>query len=57
MSDLYVSLVYMDDHATLPQPFIMPLIPIDSHDRYAYLLGLYLGDGCISRQGPEAKGV
>ncbi len=24
---------------------------------YAYLLGLYLGDGCISRQGPERKGV
>ena len=24
---------------------------------YAYLLGLYLGDGCISRQGPAKKGV
>jgi hypothetical protein len=24
---------------------------------YAYLLGLYLGDGCINRQGPESKGV
>jgi hypothetical protein len=24
---------------------------------YAYLLGLYLGDGCISRQGPEHKQV
>jgi hypothetical protein len=24
---------------------------------YAYLLGLYLGDGCISRQGPASKGV
>jgi hypothetical protein len=26
-------------------------------DDYAYLFGLYLGDGCISRQGPESKGV
>jgi hypothetical protein len=24
---------------------------------YAYLLGLYLGDGCISRQGPASKDV
>jgi hypothetical protein len=24
---------------------------------YAYLLGLYLGDGCISRQGPARKDV
>lgn len=24
---------------------------------YAYLLGLYLGDGCLSRQGPASKGV
>jgi len=30
---------------------------VEPRDRYAYLLGLYLGDGCISRQGPERKGV
>jgi hypothetical protein len=32
---------------TLPQPAKV----------YAYLLGLYLGDGCISRNGDPAKGV
>ncbi len=29
----------------------------EPQDDYAYLLGLYLGDGCINRQGPESKGV
>jgi hypothetical protein len=47
----------MNNHATPPRSFTVPLIPIESRDRYAYLLGVYLGDGCISRQGPEAKGV
>ena len=35
------------DNPTLPEP------PAD----YAYLLGLYLGDGCISVAGDPAKGV
>ncbi|MDX6415826.1 MAG: hypothetical protein QOG28_446 [Trebonia sp.] len=35
------------DDPTLPEP----------HPEYAYLLGLYLGDGCISIGGNPAKGV
>jgi hypothetical protein len=35
------------DDPTLPEP----------HREYAYLLGLYLGDGCISVGGNPAKGV
>jgi hypothetical protein len=34
----------------------IPSIP-QPGDEYAYLLGLYLGDGCISRNGDPAKGV
>lgn len=30
---------------------------IEPRREYAYLLGLYLGDGCISRQKPASKGV
>ena len=30
---------------------------VEPQSYYAYLLGLYLGDGCISRQGPARKGV
>jgi hypothetical protein len=30
---------------------------LGSRGDYAYLFGLYLGDGCISRQGPGSKGV
>jgi hypothetical protein len=30
---------------------------LEPQSDYAYLFGLYLGDGCISRQGPESKGV
>jgi hypothetical protein len=33
-----------------------PAIPAPT-DRYAYLLGLYLGDGYLSRSGDPAKGV
>jgi hypothetical protein len=33
-----------------------PTLPAQSAD-YAYLLGLYLGDGCISPAGDPAKGV
>jgi hypothetical protein len=32
-------------------------IAIELRKDYAYLLGLYLGDGCISRQAPASKGV
>jgi hypothetical protein len=35
------------DRVTLPEP----------QADYAYLLGLYLGDGCISRAGAKDKGV
>jgi hypothetical protein len=35
------------DNATLPEP----------HADYAYLFGLYLGDGCISRAGAKDKDV
>lgn len=30
---------------------------VEPQSYYAYLLGLYLGDGCISRQGPVRKDV
>jgi hypothetical protein len=30
---------------------------VEPQGSYAYLLGLYLGDGCISRQGPARKDV
>jgi hypothetical protein len=30
---------------------------VEPQENYAYLLGLYLGDGCISRQGPAKKDV
>jgi hypothetical protein len=34
----------------------VPAMPEPQGD-YTYLLGLYLGDGCMSRQGPASKGV
>jgi hypothetical protein len=30
---------------------------VRDHADYAYLLGLHLGDGCISRSGDPAKGI
>jgi hypothetical protein len=32
-------------------------IAVELRKDYAYLLGLYLGDGCLSRQPPASKGV
>lgn len=42
--------------ATCPRCSDTPTLPEPSAD-YAYLLGLYLGDGCISVAGDPAKGV
>jgi hypothetical protein len=41
---------------TCPRCDGTPTLPEPQAD-YAYLLGLYLGDGCISRTGPPEKGV
>ena len=38
-------------------PRCSPGSTLGSLSSYAYLLGIYLGDGCISRQGPEKKRV
>jgi hypothetical protein len=57
MSDPYVTVVFMNDQTTQLQHYPGTPVPVESQNRYAYLLGLYLGDGCISRQGPETKGV
>ena len=43
-------------HATCSRCAASPTLP-EPTDVYAYLLGLYLGDGCISRNGDPAKGV
>jgi hypothetical protein len=43
-------------HATCPRCAPVPTLPEPLGD-YAYLLGLYLGDGCISRNGDPAKGI
>ncbi len=42
--------------ATCPRCANPPQLP-EPGDAYAYLLGLYLGDGCISRNGKPAKGI
>lgn len=34
----------------------IPSLPEPARD-YAYLLGLYLGDGCISANGPPERGI
>ena len=39
-----------------PRCTVPPRLP-EPHQDYAYLLGLYLGDGCISAGGDPAKGV
>jgi hypothetical protein len=39
-----------------PRCAASPTLP-EPHNDYAYLLGLYLGDGCISRAGAKAKDV
>jgi hypothetical protein len=41
-------------HAACPRCVIVPALPEPQAD-YAYLLGLYLGDGCISRAGARDK--
>jgi transposase-like protein len=41
---------------TCPRCAARPTLP-EPRDDYAYLLGLYLGDGCISVGGASAKGV
>jgi hypothetical protein len=38
-------------------PRCSPGSTLRSLSSYAYLLGIYLGDGCISRHGPEKKRV
>ena len=43
-------------HATCPRCAEPATLPEPSAD-YAYLLGLYLGDGCISRSGDPAKRI
>jgi hypothetical protein len=42
--------------ATCPRCANRPALP-EPHADYAYLLGLYLGDGCISRGGARDKEV
>src|SRR5271169_617022 len=44
------------NHATCPRCADSPRLP-EPHSDYAYLLGLYLGDGCISRAGAGDKDV
>jgi hypothetical protein len=41
--------------ASRPRCTVTPRLPEPARD-YAYLLGLYLGDGCISVSGDPAKG-
>ncbi|RFU36806.1 helix-turn-helix domain-containing protein [Actinomadura logoneensis] len=36
---------------------VSPAVPPEEPEAYGYLLGLYLGDGCISRVGRPDKGV
>jgi hypothetical protein len=43
-------------HAVCHKCAASPTLPEPPHD-YAYLLGLYLGDGCISRAGARDKDV
>ena len=43
-------------HAACSRCAARPTLP-EPHDDYAYLLGLYLGDGCISRSGARDKEV
>jgi hypothetical protein len=43
-------------HASCPRCAESPTLP-EPRDDYAYLLGLYLGDGCISRAGAYDKEV
>jgi hypothetical protein len=43
-------------HAVCPRCAASPTLP-EPHEDYAYLLGLYLGDGCISRAGAREKDV
>jgi hypothetical protein len=43
-------------YAACPRCAASPTLP-EPHNDYAYLLGLYLGDGCISRAGAKAKDV
>ena len=45
-----------DGRARCPRCAESPRLPEPSAD-YAYLLGLYLGDGCVSVGGAPAKGV
>jgi hypothetical protein len=45
-----------DVHAACPRCAASPALP-EPHDDYAYLLGLYLGDGCISRSSTKDKEV
>ncbi|MFJ2029496.1 transcriptional regulator [Streptosporangium sp. NPDC087985] len=42
--------------ASCPRCLDIPQLP-EPHDKYAYLLGLYLGDGCITVIGDPAKQV
>jgi len=44
------------NRATCPRCADSPCLP-EPHADYAYLLGLYLGDGCISRAGARDKEV
>jgi hypothetical protein len=44
------------NHASCPRCAESPSLP-EPHAEYAYLLGLYLGDGCISRGGARDKNV
>ena len=46
----------LDPHAACPRCAIIPALPEPQAD-YAYTLGLYLGDGCISRAGARDKDV
>lgn len=43
-------------HVSCPRCTDSPMLP-EPRDDYAYLLGLYLGDGCISRAGAKDKEV
>ncbi len=43
-------------HSVCPRCAEIPSLPEPTRD-YAYLLGLYLGDGCISANGALARGI
>ena len=46
----------VNPRAVCPRCAARPTLP-EPHADYAYLLGLYLGDGCISRAGARARQV